>query len=127
MLLAEQEPSRIRWRLADFYEAAIDARTARSDSARRHDPDLVAGNPGRPHRTRRRMPAPKGSTGSSSRSNGPVNRPSGLGQVMGRSGVSRLRRSMCRWRLAMSRACRATSLSQPRSRASSWRAWASAS
>jgi transposase len=25
MLLAEREPSRIRWRLADFYEAAIDA------------------------------------------------------------------------------------------------------
>jgi transposase len=25
LLLAEQEPSRIRWRLADFYEAAIDA------------------------------------------------------------------------------------------------------
>jgi transposase len=25
LLLAESEPSRIRWRLADFYEAAIDA------------------------------------------------------------------------------------------------------
>ena len=25
MLLAESEPSKIRWRLADFYEAAIDA------------------------------------------------------------------------------------------------------
>ena len=25
MLLAEHEPSRIRWRLADFYEAALDA------------------------------------------------------------------------------------------------------
>jgi transposase len=25
LLLAEQEPSKIRWRLADFYEAAIDA------------------------------------------------------------------------------------------------------
>ena len=26
MLLAEHEPSRIRWRLADFYDATIDAR-----------------------------------------------------------------------------------------------------
>jgi hypothetical protein len=26
MLLAEHEPSKIRWRLADFYDAAIDAR-----------------------------------------------------------------------------------------------------
>jgi hypothetical protein len=26
MLLAESEPSKIRWRLADFYEAAIDAK-----------------------------------------------------------------------------------------------------
>ena len=25
MLLAEREPSKIRWRLADFYDAAIDA------------------------------------------------------------------------------------------------------
>jgi transposase len=27
LLLAEREPSRIRWRLADFYDAAIDAAT----------------------------------------------------------------------------------------------------
>jgi hypothetical protein len=26
LLLAEHQPSKIRWRLADFYEAAIDAR-----------------------------------------------------------------------------------------------------
>jgi hypothetical protein len=58
---------------------------------------------------------------------GGFNRPSSAGQAGGVVGVSCLSRSMWRWRLAMSRAWRATSLSQPRWTASSWRTRASAS
>jgi len=50
MLLAEHEPSKIRWRLADFYDAAIDANMPETTRARQHDPDLVARCAGRPHR-----------------------------------------------------------------------------
>ena len=56
MLLAESEPSKIRRRLADFYDAAIDAQLPEADPARRNDPDLVASHPGRPHRGRLQRP-----------------------------------------------------------------------
>ena len=45
MLLAEHEPSRIRWRLADFYEAALDAQLPKRPGSPAR-PDLVAGDPG---------------------------------------------------------------------------------
>jgi transposase len=53
LLLAEQEPSKIRWRLVGFYQAAIGAQLPESDSARLHDPGLVAGSH---HRSSRRCP-----------------------------------------------------------------------
>ena len=42
MLLAESEPSKIRWRLADFYEAAIDAHLPEATRLADHDPTVVA-------------------------------------------------------------------------------------
>ena len=56
MLLAEHEPSKIRRRLSDFYDAAIDAAPARSHPTGRHHRNLVAGHPGRPHRGRHQRP-----------------------------------------------------------------------
>ena len=45
LMLAEQEPAKIRRRLADFYEAAIDAQLPEAARLAGTDPDLVAGNP----------------------------------------------------------------------------------
>ena len=56
LLLGEREPSKIRWRLADFYDAAIDAATARDHPTRQNHPDLVASHPGRAHRGRHQRP-----------------------------------------------------------------------
>jgi Transposase len=56
MLLAEHEPAKIRRRLADFYDATIDAPAARSHPVGRNHPDLVASHPGRPHRGRLQRP-----------------------------------------------------------------------
>ena len=56
LLLAEPEPSKIRWRLADFYDAAIDAENARDHPTRRDHPDLVASHPRRAHRRRHQRP-----------------------------------------------------------------------
>ena len=67
LLLAEREPSKIRWRLADFYDAAIDAATARRppDS---HRPSRPGGQPSSSRSPRTSpTPAPKGSTGSSNK------------------------------------------------------------
>jgi hypothetical protein len=58
---------------------------------------------------------------------GGFNRPSGLSQPEARWGGDSASASRCRWRLAMTRAWRATSLSHPRSRASSRRAISSVS
>ena len=69
LLLAEPEPSRIRWRLADFYEAAVDAQLPEATRLAGTDPDLVARRPDRPDSTTSTTPAPKDSTGSSNRSN----------------------------------------------------------
>jgi hypothetical protein len=60
MLLAEREPSRIRRRLAELYQAAIDANMDETHRARPDHPDMMAGDPGRTHprgvqRSHRRM------------------------------------------------------------------------
>ena len=69
MLLAQSEPSKIRWALADFYEAVIDAHlpeaTRLAGTIERWWPAILVAL-----RTASRMPGPRGSTGSSSRPNG---------------------------------------------------------
>jgi hypothetical protein len=50
MLLAEHEPSKIKWRLADFYEAAIDAQLP--EATRLAETIQTSGDPGRPDRER---------------------------------------------------------------------------
>jgi hypothetical protein len=69
MLLAESEPSRIRRRLADFYDAAIDARlpeaTRLAETIRRGGQPFWS-----PSERMPTMPAPRASTGSSSRPSG---------------------------------------------------------
>ena len=66
MLLAEGESSRIRWRLADFYEAAIDATTA--ETSRLAQTFSPGGQPSWSRSpTTCPTPAPRGSTGSSNR------------------------------------------------------------
>ena len=56
MEFTESEPSKIRWRLADFYDATLDAAMPETNPAGEHHPDLVAGDPGRPHRTGHQHP-----------------------------------------------------------------------
>jgi hypothetical protein len=61
MLLAEQEPAKIRWRLADFYDAAIDAAMPEATGSR------TSSKPGgqrswSPSPRTSPTPAPKGST-----------------------------------------------------------------
>jgi hypothetical protein len=68
LLLREREPSKIRWRLADFYDAAIDAAmpetTRLAHTIKTWCPPSLSRSP-----NASRTPAPKGSTGSSSRPN----------------------------------------------------------
>ena len=72
MLLAEREPVEDPVAAGRLLRGRDRRPPARSDPTRRHDPDLVAGHPRRPHRTTSTTPAPKGSTGSSNRSNEPA-------------------------------------------------------
>jgi Transposase len=69
LMLAEQEPSKIRWRLADFYEAAIDANCPkRPGSPARSRP---GGRQSSPLSSKMSTtPARRGSTGSSSKPSG---------------------------------------------------------
>ena len=56
LLLGEREPSKIRWRLADFYDAAVDAAMPETTPTRTDHPDLVASHPHRAHRRRDQRP-----------------------------------------------------------------------
>lgn len=55
-LLGESEPSKIRWRLANLYDEAIDADTPEITWLANTGPNLVAVHPGRPHRARVERP-----------------------------------------------------------------------
>ena len=89
LLLDEHEPSRIRWRLADFYEAAIDAQLAETTrlagTIQTWWPAILVALLDNVHNARtegfNRIIKQTKRVG--------FNRPSGLGRVMGRSGVSR--------------------------------------
>ena len=71
MLLAEHEPSRHPVAPGRLLRRRDRRPNARSDPAGQHDPDLVAGHPGRPHRTRHECPhrglQPDHQTGQTSR------------------------------------------------------------
>ena len=56
MLLAESELSKIRWRLADFYDAALDAAMPETTRLANTIQTWVASDPGRPHRARDQRP-----------------------------------------------------------------------
>ena len=56
MLLGETEPSKIRWRLADFYEAAIAANMTETTQARCHYRPVAARPDHRAHRRRLQRP-----------------------------------------------------------------------
>ena len=70
MLLAQSEPSKIRWALADFYDAVIDAQLPEATRLAGTIETVVARHLGRPHERHHQCPHRRDSTGSSSRPSG---------------------------------------------------------